>query len=433
MTYVDQNFHPGSHTNLSISDIGAMRAINDALLGALVMPFSNQTWITERNASDSANVNMFRIDSSNRIEVGAQLYRNDDGLGFGESGSFVRFRRVLTNYTSLNQVIDIFGSVRGTGTVSERLHGTRVTISDGTGVANKTITGAANNGSGLIRITATSHDYSTGDRIAVYGVGGTTEANGSWTVTVITADTFDLQGSTFVNAYTSGGTATNRSMYYGFGSYMNPSVARGGLTGTAANGDDVNCFTGYNGGTAKGTDAYYLGHNAAIGGSEWIACFTFDAWADYGIRLNGTYTNFGLDFYSGTYTLGAVRMKNNTDIMGRNAADNANNVVLRWNNLDEVQFLAPLRTAGITVGGGSNIAFSTSTGTKIGTGTTQLIAFHNSTPVAQHSSTGETVGFTAGGGTTVTDASTFTGNVGSTAYRISDIVKALKNKGLMAA
>jgi hypothetical protein len=61
------------------------------------------------------------------------------------------------------------------------------------------------------------------------------------------------------------------------------------------------------------------------------------------------------------------------------------------------------------------------------------MAFFGGTPVIQQAGTGETVGFTAGGGTTVTDASTFTGNVGATAYRISDVVKALKNYGLLAA
>ena len=52
--------------------------------------------------------------------------------------------------------------------------------------------------------------------------------------------------------------------------------------------------------------------------------------------------------------------------------------------------------------------------------------------VVQPSGTGETVGFTAGTGTGVNDSSTFTGNVGTTAYRISDVVKALKNAGLLA-
>lgn len=86
-----------------------------------------------------------------------------------------------------------------------------------------------------------------------------------------------------------------------------------------------------------------------------------------------------------------------------------------------------------TYGDGLNFVFGTTTGTKIGTGTTQKIGFFNATPVAQQSGTGTATGFTAGSGTAVNDASTFTGAVGSTAYRISDIVKALKNLGLLAS
>jgi hypothetical protein len=72
----------------------------------------------------------------------------------------------------------------------------------------KAITGSVNNGSGLIRITATGHTFNTGDFITISGVGGTVEANAvNWRITVITANTFDLVGSTFTNAYTSGGTA----------------------------------------------------------------------------------------------------------------------------------------------------------------------------------------------------------------------------------
>jgi hypothetical protein len=88
---------------------------------------------------------------------------------------------------------------------------------------------------------------------------------------------------------------------------------------------------------------------------------------------------------------------------------------------------------GMTIVNATNIVLGTGTGTKIGTGTTQKLAFYNSAPVAQQATTGTSAGFTAGGGTTVTDASTFTGNSGSTAYRISDIVLALKNLGLLAA
>lgn len=71
----------------------------------------------------------------------------------------------------------------------------------------KTITNAVNNGAGLIRITAVAHGYTTGNRVKVSGITGTTEANANWGITVIDPDTFDLIGSLFVNAYISGGTS----------------------------------------------------------------------------------------------------------------------------------------------------------------------------------------------------------------------------------
>lgn len=77
-----------------------------------------------------------------------------------------------------------------------------------TSSTSKAVTGAADNGSGLIRITTATHGFATGDGVTIASVGGTTEANGTWFITVITATTFDLIGSTFANAYTSGGTAT---------------------------------------------------------------------------------------------------------------------------------------------------------------------------------------------------------------------------------
>jgi hypothetical protein len=69
------------------------------------------------------------------------------------------------------------------------------------------MTGAANNGSGLIRITVGSTaTLSTGQTVAITGVLGTTEAIGNWKITVIDPTHFDLQGSSFSNAYVSGGT-----------------------------------------------------------------------------------------------------------------------------------------------------------------------------------------------------------------------------------
>lgn len=68
------------------------------------------------------------------------------------------------------------------------------------------VSGAANNGSGLVRLTVSSTSgWTTGDYKSVSGVTGTTEANGHWTVTVIDGTHIDLQGSTYANAYVSGG------------------------------------------------------------------------------------------------------------------------------------------------------------------------------------------------------------------------------------
>ena len=68
------------------------------------------------------------------------------------------------------------------------------------------VTGAANNGSGLIRLTLTAHGYTTADQVNVAAVGGVSNATGQWLVTVYDANHVDLQGSTWAGAFTSGGT-----------------------------------------------------------------------------------------------------------------------------------------------------------------------------------------------------------------------------------
>jgi len=63
---------------------------------------------------------------------------------------------------------------------------------------------------------------------------------------------------------------------------------------------------------------------------------------------------------------------------------------------------------------------------------TRPLAFWGATPVVQPSSTGEVAGFTQGTGNNVKEVSTFTGGLGTTAYRVNDIVKHLKTIGLLA-
>ncbi len=76
-----------------------------------------------------------------------------------------------------------------------------------------TITNCADNGAGLVRVTtSSSHLFSTFDWVTIAGVVGCTEANTGVAITVISSTTFDLVGVSFVNPYTSGGTATDHSL-----------------------------------------------------------------------------------------------------------------------------------------------------------------------------------------------------------------------------
>ncbi len=68
------------------------------------------------------------------------------------------------------------------------------------GIIQVTVTGNVTTGNGTT--------WANGDTVNIYGVLGTTEANGSWVIANLsggTTSTFTLTGSTFTNTYTSGG------------------------------------------------------------------------------------------------------------------------------------------------------------------------------------------------------------------------------------
>jgi hypothetical protein len=161
---------------------------------------------------------------------------------------------------------------------------------DAAGVVNKTITGAANNGSGLIRITCTGHTFATSDVINIYGIVGTTEANSAWTITVINANTFDLQGSTFTNAYVSGGTATNRSLMTGYRVVVIPAVGRGSL---ANFGDDLCGYTASNAGLGSATDAFWVTDVVPGGATAWRTIISSNSKVDYFLRHTGAISTTG--------------------------------------------------------------------------------------------------------------------------------------------
>lgn len=105
-------------------------------------------------------------------------------------------------WTILNVVGEYIASLAKPGLTLEQL--------DAIAPTPLTVTGAANNGAGLIRLTlnaVSNANFAIAGQnfIEVQGVTGTVEANGSWAVNIIDATHIDLIGSAFVNAYTGGG------------------------------------------------------------------------------------------------------------------------------------------------------------------------------------------------------------------------------------
>lgn len=424
------------------------------------------TWVDEQTSLGPTNLN--KINQAIRDLKGvigdggsfvAQIARDDFGVAFGDSGSFLHLRRHTTVPAPFSNVLaDLYVQARGTRASGNFSYGFNAVMSDDASVVNKNISSAANNGSGLIRISCTGHGFSTNDWIAVYGVGGTTEANGAWQVTVIDANTFDLQGSSFSHAYTSGGVATNRPGLYGGLVTVIPTVTRDLLlTGTAVDADDVDGIGVLNGSAnnSTATTAFIVNKNPSFTGDQWWSGFQIEANVKSGFVFLGNVSQYGIDFCGGsfagsftppTFGLGAIRFPNNVKVFGRNAANSADSQMFLFNTLNETQFLSNTRFSatntfdgGITLNNtltaldGNNLAFGTTTGSKIGTGTNQKIGFFNATPVVQPNGTGNTHTVAAGSTTSVFTNTTFDGSTGSTAYTVGDIVRALKSLGLLAA
>lgn len=77
-------------------------------------------------------------------------------------------------------------------------------------------------------------------------------------------------------------------------------------------------------------------------------------------------------------------------------------------------------------GNARDLVLDTTTGSKIGTGTTQKLGFWNATPIVQPTTGVGAATLTGGGGATVTDTDTFDG------YTLKQVVKALRNTGILA-
>jgi hypothetical protein len=148
-------------------------------------------------------------------------------LGDTQSGTlaFVDDR----NYTELGNPMLMRLESAPVANFPNRLRVARADFSFSTGSGQATraivmnVTGAAAGTGGVVRLTVdTTQQVLTNDTVIVANIGGTTEANGTWLCTVIDATHIELQGSVFVHALTSGGTATDVTAPP---NVINPSVA----------------------------------------------------------------------------------------------------------------------------------------------------------------------------------------------------------------
>lgn len=123
-------------------------------------------------------------------------YKSADGGDTGLFDKLICFDWVLNRWSIVNMSGEYLAALARPGQTLEGLDT----------IGSVAISGAANNGSGLIRLTvASTTGWTTGDSKTVSAVTGTTEANGTWTITVVDGTHIDLQGSTFSNLYVSGG------------------------------------------------------------------------------------------------------------------------------------------------------------------------------------------------------------------------------------
>jgi hypothetical protein len=114
---------------------------------------------------------------------------------------------------------DVQDGIRVTQQTGEAPYGkNELPGTDPNAVTYRNIVSVTNNGIGFIRITVSvTSGFITGQRVIIQEVGGVTNANGRWAITVINQTQFDLQGSTFAGSYTGGGYVINDpSLPYGF-------------------------------------------------------------------------------------------------------------------------------------------------------------------------------------------------------------------------
>lgn len=189
------------------------------------------------------------------------------------------------------------------------------------------------------------------------------------------------------------------------------------------------------------TDAYSLFVNAPTAGTNATITNRYAAGFSGGVEINGQVNIIGgttllLQNTSGLniQNVGSDRKISSSRTGGNTIFVNHTTTQFIFQNFDTTTNLFGFNTStgqlqvfgGMIIADAKDIALNTTTGTKIGTGTTQKIGFWNATPIVQPTTAVAAATFVANAGTAVNDASTFDG------YTVGQVVKALRNTGLLA-
>ena len=141
-----------------------------------------------------------------------------------------------------------------------------------------------------------------------------------------------------------------------------------------------------------------------------------------------TTTGGALHVYAGNNNDFVSRWYNSTgvNIMSIRTVSNGSQLTLSNSSGTAGVTLDGQNSNAITIGDAKNIAFATSTGTKIGTAITEKFAFWNKTPIVQPTTAIASATFVTNTSGILNDTATFDG------YTIGQVVKALRNIGILA-
>ncbi|WDZ83911.1 hypothetical protein [Micromonospora cathayae] len=172
------------------------------------------------------------------LEAGAQAQFTNTYISADNEHDNVRIGAGFTGSATFSNSI-----IRGSGRNGLDIASTRITVT-GCLIGNngrtghpsfaRTITGAADNGAGKVRLTTGSaHGWETGDRISIQGVTG---ANGTRSIEVVDPTTFDLPEVAYSGGYSGGGTGYRLGAGINIRSTASRVVIVGNVVGALADG-----------------------------------------------------------------------------------------------------------------------------------------------------------------------------------------------------